>query len=153
MSTKTGYVNGSDMLLMIGEKAIGHCTTHNVSISAETKDRAVKPPMADALTTALFKEKGITGLSVSISCEGLHYYGEGENGLAALMALAAAATPVTVKCFERSNDTKPYLSGSFVITKCDHTMPANDDVTYSLDLENTGAVSFDGTGLTTNAAG
>lgn len=42
MSTKTGYVNGSDMLLLIGEKAIGHCTTHNVSISAETKDRAVK---------------------------------------------------------------------------------------------------------------
>ena len=32
-------------------------------------------------------------------------------------------------------------------------MPANDDVTYSLDLENTGAVTFDGTGLTTNAAG
>lgn len=91
---------------------------------------------------------------MSITCEGLHYYGEGENGLAALMALAAAATPVTVKCFERANDTKPYLSGSFVITKCDHTMPANDDVTYSLDLENTGAVTFDGTGLTTtNAAG
>ena len=35
MSTKTGYVNGSDMLLIIGEKAIGHCTTHNVSISAD----------------------------------------------------------------------------------------------------------------------
>lgn len=89
-------------------------------------------------------------LSVSISCEGLHYYGEEENGFAALMALAAAATPVTVKCFERANDAKPYLTGSFVITKCDHTMPANDDVTYSLDLENTGAVTFDGTGITTS---
>lgn len=49
------------MLLIIGEKAIGHCTTHNVSISAETKDRAVKPPMANALTTALFKEKVLPG--------------------------------------------------------------------------------------------
>lgn len=39
-----------------------------------------------------------------------------------------------------------------LITKCDHTMPANDDVTYSLDLENTGAVTFDGTGITTTNA-
>ena len=73
--------------------------------------------------------------------------------MAALMALAAAATPVTVKCFERANDTKPYLSGGFVIAECGQTMRANDDVTYSLDRESTGAVTVDGTGLTTNAAG
>lgn len=143
--SKTGYVNGSDMLLMVGEKAIGHCTTHSVSMSAETKERTVKPAASVAQSTALFKDKGVTSLSVSISAEGLRYYGEAESGHDALMGLYMSATPVTVKCFERGNDTKPYLTGSFVITKLDCTMPANDDVTFSVDLENTGAVTFDST--------
>ena len=42
-TVKNGYVNGSDMLLYIGEKAIGHCTSHTTTFDTETKDRAVKP--------------------------------------------------------------------------------------------------------------
>lgn len=150
--SKTGYVNGSDMLLMVGEKAIGHCTTHSVSMTAETKERTVKPVASAAQSTALFKDKGIVSLSVSISAEGLRYYGESENGYEALMGLMTSATAVAVKCFERGGDTKPYLTGSFVITKLDATMPANDDVTFSIDLENTGAVTYDSTAFSSSEA-
>ena len=40
---KQGYVNGSDLLMTIGEKACGHCTSHTTTYTSETKDRAVKP--------------------------------------------------------------------------------------------------------------
>ena len=42
-TTKVGYVNGSDLLLKVGGKAIGHCTTHTTTFNTETKDRSVKP--------------------------------------------------------------------------------------------------------------
>ncbi len=59
-----------------------------------------------------------------------------------------------VLCSKNAYNVETYLlrkeiNPERLITKCDHTMPANDEVTYSLDLENTGAVTFDGTGLTT----
>lgn len=38
-----GYVNGSDLLLFVGGKAIGHCTSHTLTFNSETKDRSVKP--------------------------------------------------------------------------------------------------------------
>ena len=40
---KTGYCNGSDMLLYVGGKAIGSCTSHTTTFNSETKERAVKP--------------------------------------------------------------------------------------------------------------
>ena len=42
---KQGYVNGSDLLMSIGGKACGHCTSHTATYNSETKDRAVKPPL------------------------------------------------------------------------------------------------------------
>jgi predicted secreted protein len=140
----TGYINGSDLLVFIDGKAVGHCTSHTTTISAETKDRAVKPVATASVGSAgLFKNKGVTGISVSISAEGLSFYNETENGYAACMALAAAGQSVAVKCLERGNDEKPYLSGNFVITSLERTAPANDDTTYSISLENDGVVTFD----------
>ena len=46
------YINGSDLLVKVGEKSIGHCTSHTVSYSAETKDRAVKPSASVTSPTA-----------------------------------------------------------------------------------------------------
>ena len=81
------YVNGSNMLLYVGGKAIGHCTTHTCTMNSETKERAVKPAASvTSLVTGLYKEKGITGLSISLSAEGLAFNGETEGGYAALLA-------------------------------------------------------------------
>ena len=72
------YCNGSNMLLYLGEDAFGHCTTHTATMNSETKDRAVKPAASKAKTNGMWKEKGVTGLSIAISAEGLIYDGETE---------------------------------------------------------------------------
>lgn len=65
------YCNGSDMLLYVGDKAFGHCSTHTTTMNSETKDRAVKPAASAAKSSGLWKQKGVTGLSISISADGL----------------------------------------------------------------------------------
>ena len=85
-TTKKGYCNGSDMLVYVGGKAVGHCTTHTTTLNSETKDRAVKPVATASISAGLWKGKGVTGLSISISAEGLVFYGESETGYKALYA-------------------------------------------------------------------
>ena len=137
-TTKAGYCNGSDMLVYVGGKAVGHCTTHTTTMTSETKDRAVKPVATKSVSAGLWKSKGVTGLSISISTEGLVFYGESETGYKALVAAWKAGKSVEVKCMERENSEKPYIKGKFVITSLDRTDPANDDSTYSVSLENDG---------------
>lgn len=132
------YINGSNILLSVGGKAIGHCTSHTLTFNSETKERAVKPAASAAASSGLWKGKGVSSLSISISADGLRYTGEAENGFDELSALWGAGEPVTVLAFLRSNDSTPYLQGSFIITSIDETSPADDDATYSISLENNG---------------
>ena len=134
----TGYINGSDLLLMVDGKAVGHCTSHTLTFNSETKDRAVKPVSTAAKSSGLWKGKGVTGLSISISAEGLRFYDETENGHEQLAPLWGTGTSVTVKAFKRGGDTAPYVEGNFVIASLEETSPAQDDATYSVSLENDG---------------
>ncbi len=55
---------------------------------------------------------------------------------------------------ERESDSKPYLEGSFVIASLERTDPAQDDVTYSISLENDGEpTTLDESAITVNTAG
>lgn len=137
-TTKEGYVNGSDLLIMIGDKAVGHCTTHTSTFTSETKERQVKPPATATITKALFKGKGVVGLAYSISAEGFRFFNEAECGFKDLFKIWKDGKPVKVAAKEReSND--PYLKGDCVLTNLVETAPAGDDATYSLQLENDGA--------------
>lgn len=147
-SVKTGYCNGSDMLLYINGKAVGHCSTHTVTINSETKDRAVKPVASKGISAGLWKGKGVVGLSVSISAEGLCFYQETENGYKATLAMIAKGQSVEVKCMERESSETPYLQGKFVVASLERTDPAQDDSTYSISLENDGEVTFDENAIT-----
>ena len=149
---KKGYANGSDMLLKIGGKCVGHCSNHSVSITSETKDRAVKPVKSQGISAGLWKEKGVTGLSVSVSAEGLVFYQETENGYKSAVAMIVAGQSVEVEAFERENDETPYMKGKFVVASLERTDPAQDDATYSIQLENDGMVEFDEKGLTETPA-
>lgn len=142
MAAQTGYINGSDLLLSIGGKAVGHCSSHKVTFNSETKDRAVKPAMNQGTSAGLWKEKGVTGLSISISAEGLRFYDETEGGFTEISNLWGAGTSVEVKAFPRADGTTskqvPYLVGKFVITSIEESAAAQDDATYSVSLENDG---------------
>lgn len=132
------YTNGSNLLLMVGDKAVGHCTSHTVTYNSETKDRAVKPEASKAKSAGLWKQKGITGMSISISAEGLVFTGETENGFSELAAKWGVGDSVTVKAFEREDSENPSISGKFVIASLELTAPAQDDSTYTISLENDG---------------
>lgn len=138
MADTTGYINGSDLLLMVGGKAVGHCTSHTLTFNSETKDRAVKPVASAAKSSGLWKGKGVTGLSISISAEGLRFYDETENGHEQIAPLWGKGASVEVQAFKRGGDKTPYVKGNFVIASLEETSPAQDDATYSVSLENDG---------------
>lgn len=125
------------MLLYVGDKAIGHCTSHTANFNSETKDRAVKPVATASISAGLWKGKGVTGLSISLSADGLVFYQETENGFKASLAAWKAGQSVTVKCMERESES-PYLEGKFIITSLTRNDPAQDDASYSISLENDG---------------
>lgn len=133
-----GYINGSDILLSVGGGAVGHCTTHTVTMNSETKDRAVKPAASASISSGLWKGKGVTGLSISVSAEGLRFYGETENGFDTIAAKWGKGQSVEVIAFQRENSASPYLKGNFVIASLEETSPAQDDATYSISLESDG---------------
>lgn len=132
------YCNGSNMLLYLGEDAFGHCTTHTATMNSETKDRAVKPAASKAKTNGMWKEKGVTGLSIAISAEGLIYDGETEASYQKMLAAWKSGQPVKIKCMQRGESKKPYLAGSFIISSLERTDPAQDDSTYTVNLDNNG---------------
>ena len=133
-----GYINGSDMLLSIGTKALGSCTSHEVNYKSETKDRVVKPVATAQTGAGLWKSKSITGLSISISGDGLVLSGETEETYAELLTAWKTAAPIEVACFPRTGDDAPYLKGSFIITDLKETHAAGEDSKYSISLENAG---------------
>lgn len=136
------YVDGSDLLMFVGGKAIGHCTSCTVSYSAETKDRKVKPVASEASGAAgKWKAKSVSGLSCSLSFEGLVYDGETESGYAELERLMLAGEPIQCKYAHRGEETTKYHSGMFVLTSLEQQRPAGEDATYSGTLENSGEVT------------
>ena len=141
---KSGYVNGSDILLFVGGKAVGSCTDHTTTFSSETKERAVKPVAAKGISSGLWKGKGVVGLSYSISASGLRFYNEAECGFKTLLGLWKQGKSIEIKCMERSEtgDTEskgtPYLVGKVIITSLEEAAPAQDDASYSISLENDG---------------
>ncbi len=138
MATTGEYINGSDLLLKVAGKAIGHCSSHTITYNSETKERAVKPLASKAKSSGLWKDKGVTGLSISISFEGLRFYGETENGYEELAPAWGAGDTVEVEAYKRGDDTTPYLKGNFVIASLEETSGAQDDATYSGSLESAG---------------
>lgn len=134
----SNYVNGSDLLLKVGGKAVGHCTSHTLTFGSETKERAVKPVATEKKSAGLWKGQGITSLSIEIKAEGLVFATETENGFEKLAPLWGAGDSVEVEAFRREEDTAPYVKGMFVIDSLEQTAPAQDDATYSVSLKNDG---------------
>ncbi|MBQ6577218.1 MAG: hypothetical protein IJL91_05670 [Bacteroidales bacterium] len=147
-TVKKGYVNGSDLLLYINGKAVGHCTSHTATFNSETKERAVKPVASASMSAGLWKGKGVTGLSCSISFEGLSFYEETEGGFKSILSQWKTGQSVEVEAMEREDSEVPYLSGNFVIASLERSAPAGDDTTYNGSLENDGEVTVDESKIT-----
>lgn len=146
------YINGSDILLLVAGKPVGHCSTHTVTYNSETKERAVKPAASEGKSSALWKGKGVTGLSISISAEGMRFYDETENGYEEIAPKWGQGASVDVVSYKRGvngltpgsggtitpSDADINVKGKFIIASLEEVNPAQDDSTYSISLENDG---------------
>lgn len=132
------YENGSNLLLKVGDKCVGHCSSHKIQYNSTTKEHAVKPVASAAADAGLFSGKTVTGLSINITFEGLRFYEETENGPVEISSMWGKGASVPVEAFKRKEDATPYVKGKFVIDSLEETYPAKDDVTYSGSLSNDG---------------
>ena len=140
---ETGYQHGSDMLVGIvtGENTftpLGHSKTCTITNSAETKERAVKPTLtekAKADNPGMWKEKSVSGLSVSISAED-------ELGYDKLFELWEAGKAVKVRYALRGEEATKYREGNFIITSLEEQDPGDDDASYTISMENSGQVGL-----------
>lgn len=139
------YINGSDFLFALGNKAFGHSSEHTVTYDTETKERAVKAPEVNGVDTSMFKETSVTKLKITVSFKGFQFDDETELSADELKAMWRAAKPFTGEAFQRpkegvKNDTRePYLKAQFLLTKLVESNPADDDATYDGELVMTGA--------------
>ena len=146
---ETGYQHGSDMLVGIvtGENTftpLGHSKTCTITNSAETKERAVKPTLTEKATAdnpGMWKEKSVSGLSVSISAEGFKFYGD-EVGYDKLFELWEAGKAVKVRYALRGEEATKYREGNFIITSLEEQDPGDDDASYTISMENSGQVEL-----------
>ena len=133
-----GYIKGKDLLLKVGGKCVGHCTSHTITYSSTTEEVKVKPVASKPVSQALFGDKEVTGLAVSISFEGLRFYDETENGFEEISALWGAGAAIDVESFKRSQDTAPMFKGSCIIDSIEEVSGADGNATYSGQLSNNG---------------
>lgn len=144
-----GYGSGNDILVIVGGKAVGHCTSTKISTKSETKSRSVKPLASEPSGTGLWKENTVTGLSISISASGLRYVGETESDVAAYMNAIKASGTVDIEVKSRGA-TAAFIAGKFVIESLEQDENAGEDGTYSVSLVNSGMpTTYDGTKLNT----
>ncbi len=135
---KDKYIKGKDLLFKIGEKCVGHCTEHTINYSTSTTDVAVKPPAAQPPTSGMFKDKLPDGMDITIDFKGLRATEEAENGFDEIAALWGSGEPVECAGFKRTEDAKPHLKGSFIITSLVETNNAEGIAEYSGTLGVTG---------------
>lgn len=149
-----GYIHGSNMIVFLGGKAIGHCSSCEVQDSAETKSRAIKvlpeyssgeqqdtdlTPVAGE-KPGLWDEKSVSKRSVTINADAFVCDPESGMGYDELVEAMDAAEPVKVKYAHADEVNSKYRVGLFVITSLNRNDPADDDSTLSLTVENSGPV-------------
>ena len=138
---KGEYVEGRDLMVYIFETDAyvpqAAATNHTITMSGETKERVTKDTGNGAFSNKLVKK-----LSVTIKCEALTLFGEG-NVYEKLVSIMKSHKPVKLKygyTEEAGGASSKYEEGMFVITQLEQSSPADDDATYSATFENDGAV-------------
>ena len=132
----SSYRDGTDLILSIGGNALGHSTECKISYKAETGTRKTKEAAAGKWNEKYVKELGCT-----ITASGFVFDTDDTNNKPSIDTLRAAfktAQPVDASWAYRGGSDID--SGQFLITALDHEGKAGDDETYSITLENSGAV-------------
>lgn len=147
-------LDGTDLILSVGAKALGFSTGCKVSTSVETGERVTKERSGGK-----WKEKYVKSFSEEISADGVVLTG-GDEGMPTydeLKDLQLKGEPVEASYALRDGDkrtgkTDGGYSGKYLITSLELDGQAGDDSKYSVKLENSGPVKKIGQGLGAGAA-
>lgn len=148
-------LDGTDLILSVGGKALGFSTGCKITTQTETGERVTKEAQSGK-----WKEKYVKSFSESISADGC-VLTDGDTATPTydqLKAAQMAGDPIDASYnvrngSERDGKTTGGYQGKYLITSLDLDAQAGDDAKYSVQLENCGAVEkvSDGNGLSENA--
>jgi predicted secreted protein len=128
----TEIINGTALIMYIGDVAIGSATSHTLSVQMATRNATTKSSGGWAAKLSALRSWNAGGGGFVCFAD---TYGYKE-----LVAAAIARTPVTVKLStEVSGDT--YYSGSGYFTGVDLDSPVEESTTYTFTIEGTGALT------------
>lgn len=147
-------LDGTDLILSVGGKALGFSTSCKISTTVETGERITKEARGGK-----WKEKYVKSFKEDITADGVMLENSDSEvpTYDELKEMQLSGKPVEVMYSLRDGDkrtgkTTGGYKGKYLITSLDADGPAGDDGKYSVKLENSGPVTKVGTGLTTDAA-
>jgi predicted secreted protein len=155
MAEKTyNVLDGTDLILSIGGVALAFSTGCKITTTAETGERVTKEA-----SSGKWGEKYVKKFSEEISADGCNLV-NGDDDMPTYDQLKEAmlnGTAVTAQYSVREGSTRSGKTaggykGSYLITSIDLDAQAGDDSKYSVKLENVGAVTKVGDGLTETTA-
>lgn len=142
-------LDGTDLILSVGGKALGFSSGCKISTSAETGERQTKEASAGK-----WKEKFVKSYSESISADGC-VLTDGDAGTPTYdqlkdMMMTGKAIEASYSVREsstREGKTAGGYKGKYLITSLELDGPAGEDAKYSVTLDNCGPVTKQDGGL------
>lgn len=142
-------LDGTNLILSVGEKALGFSTGCKVTTTTETGERVTKEA-----ASGKWKEKFVKSFSESISAEGC-ILTDGDTETPTydqLKDMQLNGEPIDGRYSLRDGDqrtgkTTGGYKGKYIITSLELDAQAGDDAKYSLQLENCGKVEKVANGL------
>ena len=138
MATNYKVLDGTDLLLSVGGKALGYSTSCKISTSTETGERITKEA-----AMARWKEAYVKSFSETITADGLVLTNSDAEKptYKELKAIQLAGEPVIAAYYQRSSEGGSIAyNGNYIITKLDIDATAGEDAKYSIELQNSGAI-------------
>lgn len=143
-------LDGTNLILSVGGLALGFSTGCKVSTSVETGERITKEAVSGK-----WKEKYVKSFSEQVTADGC-ILTDGDSDLPTydqLRELMLKGEPVEAQYSlrdgnKRTGKTAGGYKGKYIITQLDADGQAGDDGKYSVTLQNSGAVTKIGSGLT-----
>lgn len=135
-------LDGTDLILSVGGKALGFSTGCKVSTTTETGERVTKEA-----SSGKWKEKYVKSFSESISADGC-VLTDGDTDTPTydqLKDMLLAGEPIEASYGLREGDTRTGKTtggykGKYIITSLELDGKAGDDAKYSVQLENCGKI-------------
>lgn len=135
-TTEVKYVNGSDIVLAVGEKVMLGAKTHKRQIKTTTTVVTDKD-----VEDSLYERKVVKKVEITITCDG--FCKTGDTSLDDVEAAVTQGKTVTLKYgYKQGKDGgKSFTEGNFIVSSFDRTDPASDNSTYSATFINDGKPS------------